>query len=122
MVAPWSHGRGQVSGLKTRSDGTTRVRSLPEPAPWRALDQPEDGWTGGRPTEPHHAASKPDTDLGRQSPCPNCGSHSVAAIFWGYAAPSVLDDPALGTDFILGGCVVGPAIPQLHCHACGYRW
>ena len=101
----------------SKRDGLTgRPESEDAPA---ADDQPGVGDV----TEPFGAAVASQTKAGRRNPCPNCGSRSVAAISYGYPAPSVFDDPGLAAgEFALGGCVIWPDMPEFRCNACGYEW
>jgi hypothetical protein len=112
----------RMDGGRPNDDQRSKGPAVPEPDGPPAPDRTEAGPADGGIPEPVDTAPTPDTDLGRQRPCPRCGSHSVAAIFYGYPAQSVWQDPALGTEFVLGGCCVDPVMPRLHCHNCGHEW
>jgi hypothetical protein len=95
---------------------------VPEPGPGDSPDRTEAGLTGVGIPEPVNGSGGSPTRVGRQRPCPNCGSRSVAAIAYGLPSPSVWQDPDLDTEFVLGGCCIWPEMPMFRCHECGHEW
>ena len=86
------------------------------------FDRSDDAGPDGGITEPFDAAAAVVTQAGRQHPCPNCGSRSVAGIRYGMPAGDSQHDPGLDTEFTLGGCCIWPEMPEFHCHACNHEW
>ena len=55
--------------------------------------------------------------------CPECKSHNVAWIFWGY--PADMDEYHKGIEsgeFASGGCCVSDNDPKWECNECANRW
>lgn len=53
--------------------------------------------------------------------CPTCGSPHVRPIVCGDPGPEAID-AAERAEVVLGGCVIGPADPDVSCSDCGARW
>jgi hypothetical protein len=48
--------------------------------------------------------------------CPNC-NHELVNIIYGYPSPKLIDLAKL-EDVALGGCTVGPDMPNRYCYGC----
>lgn len=63
---------------------------------------------------------------GRKSPkfvpqCPNCfSSEKVVPIVYGYPSDELLNSER--TDFVLGGCMIGPDSPGWFCQECEHEF
>jgi hypothetical protein len=113
----------QMRGELADGGDRAKKRRLPEPGDLAGFDRSGDGEPDGGFTEPVEAAIQLETQAGRRSPCPNCGSRSIASIMYGYPMPGVFDEPEVGAgEHVLGGCCIWPEMPMFRCHACGYEW
>jgi hypothetical protein len=108
--------------MSPRGGARLKGRALPEPSFGDPPDRAAAGLTPGGIHEPLDASGLSPTRLGRQRPCPNCGSPSVAAIAYGLPTQATLEDPSLGTEFVLGGCCVWPEMPMFRCQNCHNEW
>jgi hypothetical protein len=55
--------------------------------------------------------------------CPNCGSHDVAVIMYGYPAwDAGLEALLASRKIVLGGCIVSGDDATRSCNACSHRW